>query len=101
MTDPRSPAWKFVLWRQFGAAIDTLENTIRACPDALWDDGSEPPQLFWASAHHVTFYLDHYASASEQGFAPPAPFDLSEFDPSGALPPRTYTKDESLGYVDF
>jgi DinB family protein len=91
--------WATVLWGQFGASIDTLGNAIAACPDVLWDDGSEPPQLFWYGAYHCIFYLDHYLSESEEGFAPPAPFGLTEFDPSGALPERTYTKKELLGYL--
>lgn len=27
--------WKAGLWRQFGAAIDMLDNALRACPDEL------------------------------------------------------------------
>lgn len=94
-------ALRSILWSQFGAAIDTLENAIRACPESLWDDGSEPPDLFWYGAYHALFYLDCYASEVEEGFAPPPPFDLSEYDPSGALPPRTYTKAELLDYLAF
>ena len=93
-------AWRTTLWQQFGAAIDTLERAIRACPDDLWDDGREPPQLFWYSAYHCLFFLDHYLSETEEGFRPPAPFTLSEMDPAGILPERTYTKDEILAYLD-
>ena len=28
--------WKQSLWQQFGAAIDMLDNTLRTCPDELW-----------------------------------------------------------------
>jgi hypothetical protein len=28
--------WKVIIWQQFGAAIDMLENAIEACPDNLW-----------------------------------------------------------------
>ncbi len=91
--------WATVLWRQYGAAIDTLSNTIVACPDALWDDGSQPPELFWYGAYHCIFFLDLYLSESEVGFEPPPPFGLTEFDPSGLLPERTYTKGELLGYL--
>jgi hypothetical protein len=28
--------WKTLLWRQFGAAIDMLDNALRECPDELW-----------------------------------------------------------------
>jgi hypothetical protein len=91
--------WARILWRQLGAAIDTLENAVRACPDALWDDGSQPPEAIWYGAYHCAFYLDHYLSDREEGFAPPPPFGLTEFDPSGLLPERTWTKDEILDYL--
>jgi hypothetical protein len=92
--------WARILWRQLGAAIETLENAVRACPDALWDPPSEDPcDHFWYWAYHAAFYLDHYLSDREEGFAPPPPFDLSEFDPSGRMPPRTYSKEEVLAYL--
>jgi len=30
--------WKTLLWQQFGAAIDMLEDATRACPDDLWSN---------------------------------------------------------------
>jgi len=35
-----------------------------------------------------------------EGFAPPAPFTLDEFDPAGLLPERPYTKDELQRYLE-
>jgi len=32
--------WKAVIWQQFGAAIDMLDNALLACPGKLWDDRS-------------------------------------------------------------
>ena len=93
--------WKMVLRRQFGAALDAMANAIRACPDALWDDGNVAPNLFWYGASHCLFFVDLYASGQEDGFHPPPPFDLSENDPSGRMPPRTYTKQELLDYLEF
>ncbi len=29
--------WKMSVWRQFGAAIDMLENAVRSCPDEQWE----------------------------------------------------------------
>lgn len=84
--------------RQFGAAIDTLENTIVACPDALWDDRSRRPE-YWYVAFHTLFWLDLYLSGAVEGFAPPAPFTLAELDPAGVLPERVYRKDELLRYL--
>ncbi len=86
-------AWKTVLWPQFGAAIDMLENAIDACPDALWSDPSRNPE-FWYVAFHALFFLDFYLAESPAGFAPPRPFTISEPDPVGAVPERPYTREE-------
>lgn len=91
--------WKQILWRQFGAAIDALENAITACPDDLWADRSRQHE-FWYMAYHTLFWLDYYLSESHEGFAPPEPFGLEELDPAGIIPERPYTKDELLSYLE-
>jgi len=88
-----------VLWGQFGAAIDMLENAIRACPDALWSDRARTPE-FWYLAYHTLFFLDLYLHDAVDGFAPPAPFTLDELDPSGVMPDRVYAKRELLSYLE-
>jgi hypothetical protein len=99
--------WRPIIWQQFGAAIDMLDNALVACPDelwqaGLWDDESAPPGLseFWYVAYHTLFWLDLYLSGSVEGFAPPAPFTLDELDPAGLLPERVYTKDELRSYLE-
>ncbi len=101
--------WRTALWKQFGAAIDMLENALLACPDALWHgrlwgdplDPSLPPGFaaFWYITYHTLFWLDLYLTGSFEGFAPPAPFTLDELDPAGALPERPYTRDELNAYL--
>lgn len=91
--------WKAIVRPQFGAAIDMLENAMRACPEELWSDRSRRPE-FWYVAYHTLFFLDLYLSGSLAGFAPPAPFNLDELDPAGLLPDRPYTKDELQTYLD-
>lgn len=86
-----------MLWQQFGASIDMLENAIMGCPDELWDTDAK----FWHIAYHTLFFLDYYLSDDPSNFAPPAPFTLSELDPSGRLPERTYSKEEILTYLNF
>lgn len=99
--------WRTIVWQQFGAAIDMLDNALRACPDHLWRDGlwnnpSERPEYaqFWYIAFHALFWLDYYLSGSVDGFAPPTPFTLDELDPAGLLPERPYTQVELQAYLD-
>ena len=47
------------------------------------------------------FYLDYYLSKDPDSFIPPEPFGLSEFDPSGILPDRVYTKEELLTFLSY
>jgi hypothetical protein len=99
--------WKNIIWNQFGAAIDMLDNALLACPDELWQERlyierEVQPEFaeFWYVAYHALFWLDFYLSESAEGFAPPAPFTLSEFD-AGLLPERVYTKAELQNYLRY
>jgi hypothetical protein len=92
--------WKTIIWQQFGAAIDMLENAMNACPDDLWFD-RKPKSEFWYLVFHTLFFLDFYSSESEEGFKPPEPFTLDELDPAGIFPPHPYTKQELHVYLDY
>ncbi|HEY3342609.1 MAG TPA: DinB family protein [Anaerolineae bacterium] len=99
-----------MLWRQFGAAIDMVGDALRNCPDELWEKNlweDQPDQwvaagfsAFWYLGYHTLFWLDLYLTGAEEGFAPPAPFDLVEMEPNETLP-RTYTREELLGYLEY
>ena len=99
-----------MLWRQFGAAIDMFGDTLRDCPDELWEKSlweDQPDQwvaagfsAFWYLGYHALFWLDLYLFGAEEGFAPPAPFDLVEMEPNEVLP-RVYSRAELLGYLEF
>lgn len=91
--------WRPILWQQFGAAIDMLENAMVACPEEVWGDRSRRPE-FWYIAYHTLFWLDFYLSDSAKGFTPPAPFNLDELDPAGLLPDRVYAKHELHAYLE-
>ncbi len=98
--------WQESVWRQFGAAIDMLENALSACPEDLWEqplfqDPAAPSAFaeFWYIAFHTLFWLDFYLSDSAEGFTPPAPYTLSELE-SGGLPDRVYTKAELRNYLE-
>jgi len=98
-------SWEISVWRQFGAAIDMLDNALQACPDELWqarlyNEPSVQPEFskFWYIVYHTLFWLDLYLSDSLEGFAPPHPFTLSELE-AGLLPDRVYTKTELHTYL--
>ncbi len=89
---------KTIIWQQFGASIDMLENALVACPDEIWGNRSEQPE-YWYLVYHTLFWLDLYLSGSVEGFLPPAPFTLDELDPVGLMPERVYAKDELQTYL--
>src|SRR5436190_6151093 len=91
--------FRAIIWRQFGAAIDMLENALLACPNDLWSDRSQRPE-FWYLVYHTLFFLDLYLSDSVAEFVPPAPFTLDELDPAGVLPDQPYTKDQLQTYLE-
>ena len=88
-----------MLWSQFESSIDLLANAIRNRPVGFWADQSRTPQ-YWYLAFHTLFFPDLYLSGTEKGFIPPPPFTLSETDPSGQMPARTDTKEDSTIYLD-
>lgn len=99
-----------MLWSQFARAIDTLGDALRTCPDDLWEQRLWDDQAdqwvaagfgaFWYLGYHTLFWLDLYLTGAEEGFAPPAPFDLVEME-AGEVLPRTYTRTELLGYLAY
>jgi len=103
-----SPLWKEIVWHQFGAAIETLQNALNACPEELWQarlwrESKVQPEFteFWFVAYHAIFWLDYYCSESAEGFKVPPPFTLSELEMDAALPERVYTKQELQTYLDY
>lgn len=84
------------IWNQFGASLDMLENAIIMCPDEDW--GTETS--FWYASYHCTFWANYYLTAEPNKFALPAPFTLSEFEPTGKMPDRIYSKREVLTYLE-
>lgn len=91
---------KTMVWQQFGAAIDTLGDAIRLCPDELWtavlwrDPDDVAYGEFWFVAYHTLYWLDLYLTGASEGFKPPSPFIR------GALPEKPYTKEQVLAYLD-
>lgn len=96
-----------MLWHQYSIAIDALGDALRHCPDDLWEKQlwqDEADQwvakgfsTFWYLGYHTLFWLDLYLTGAEEGFAPPANFDLVEMEANETLP-RLYGREELLAY---
>lgn len=93
------PNLRSAIHLQFGAALDMLENAVRACPEEHWT-GPRVEQAFWYLTFHTLFWLDYYLADDPATFAPPPPYTLGEMDPAGVYPDRPYRKDELLAYLD-
>lgn len=91
--------WKRSLWGQFGAAIDTLDDALRLCPDELWEtvlwEDEEDPRFgqFWYIAFHTLLWTDLFLGGSYEDFQPPAPFIR------GKLPDKPYSKEDVHTYL--
>ncbi len=98
--------WNAAVSRQLDAVLSMLAGALQKCPDELWeerlwDDPSVPDlAAFWYVAYHTLFWTDLYLGGQLQGFAPPAPYTLSELDSAGLLPERVYTRAELLRYLE-
>jgi len=73
--------WKAIVWGQFGAAVDMLDDAIRACPDGLWSDPDSTPQIpshavigFWYEAFHAAYWVHVYLADHPGAFVPPQGF---------------------------
>ncbi|MBN8634178.1 MAG: DinB family protein [Anaerolineae bacterium] len=91
---------KASIWQQYGAALDTLDDALRLCPDHLWtvqlwnDDEDARYGQFWFIAYHTLFWTDMYLTGTLSGFNPPLPFIR------GKLPDTPYTQEQIKNYLD-
>jgi hypothetical protein len=90
---------KTIVWQQFGAAVDTLDEAITFCPESLWTAALWPDEddarygQFWYIATHSLLWLDLFLTGSSKGFTPPMPFIR------GQLPENPYTKEDVRAYL--
>lgn len=91
---------KLSIWQQYGAALDTLDDALRLCPDHLWtvqlwnDEEDARYGQFWFIAYHTLFWTDLFLTGSMSGFKPPSPFIR------GKLPETPYSKEQVKAYLD-
>ena len=100
--------WQTVIHRQFAAAIQMIQMSVRACPDELWDDRSEGSP-FWHLAYHALYYADLYLSEDEKSFQPMdyhedkahfLPGDYKEYGGIVRTPEKAFTREQLLEYTD-
>ena len=93
--------FKDVLWKNFGAAIDMLGDSISLCPDSLW----QSEKKFFYLSYHTLIFLDYYLTVPARDFKPVLPFALVPMDslPQDAvddvIPNADYTREEILDYL--
>jgi uncharacterized damage-inducible protein DinB len=91
--------WGSIIWHQLGAALDLLDDVVRACPDDLWrdvvwdDPDGQAYGEFWFIVYHTLVWTDRYLSRAGREFKPPEPFI------AGALPEEPYSKDDLRAYL--
>ena len=99
--------WQTSIWQQYGAAIDTLDAALRACPDHLWrsrlwveHNPDERPEYaeFWFLVYHTLKWIDLYLDGTAEGFAPPARFLRYEKEADG-FPKTPYTREDLQAYL--
>jgi hypothetical protein len=82
------------LWKQFGAGLDMLSDSIGTCPDAIWQSDKRFSQL----AYHTLFFLDYYLTKEPVGFTQPSQFSYSEFEEDPEL--VIFPKDDLIIYLE-
>jgi hypothetical protein len=104
-------AWAESTVRNFEQALRLMAAALADCPDDLWETdlwpgkaptgptphgglhGSAP----WFLGYHALLTLDYDLTAEFARWTPPRPFDENTY----SFPNRVFTKDETLGYVDY
>jgi hypothetical protein len=81
------------LWKQFGAALDMLSESITTCPELIW----ETDKRFSKIVYHSLFFLDYYLTKEPIGFTQPEHFTYSEFEEEPEL--VIFTKKELQVYL--
>lgn len=99
---------KATIESQYHAALDMLEEAIRACPDDLWTDASYT-NVFWQVAYHALFYTHLYLHDRLESFRPWSK-GRENYEILGTLPwpphgkpeiGEPYTQAEVLEYLAF
>lgn len=86
----------------FDAALRMLSNSVRICPDGLWQEHGR----FYHLAYHTVIFADYYLSFPASDFDPMIPYtladmdDLSETAVDDVLPTKPVMRAELLDYIE-
>ncbi|MXZ20620.1 MAG: DinB family protein [Caldilineaceae bacterium SB0665_bin_25] len=93
---------------QFHAALTMMEQSVRACPEELWDD-PDHANPFWRIAYHGLFFVNFYLQPSVDNavhweqeregyqFLGPSPWPPHEQPPAE----QAYEREEILAYIEY
>jgi hypothetical protein len=90
------------LWRQFGASIDMLANTIASCPDDYFTTNKR----FYYLVYHTVVFLDYYLTIPHSSFSPILSFTIKDADQrppesiGDMIPDKIYSKQALIDYVN-
>ncbi len=89
------------MWKNFGAAIDMLKDSITLCPDELW----QSERKFFYLTYHTAIFLDYYLTIPVKNFQPALPYTLMDANklPEEAIddviPNQFYSRQEMLAWL--
>jgi hypothetical protein len=55
---------------QYHAALKTLRDAIKKCPDGMWDDPADRAAPLWRVAYHTLYFAHLYLQRSYDDFRP-------------------------------
>lgn len=92
---------------QFTAALDMLEDFVRKCPDAAWDE-PVAKYPFWMVAYHTLCFADLYLAPSNRAWKPdkgkrgePGLHPKGRQELADEYPSRKFAREEILRYVEI
>ena len=94
---------------QYHAALSMMEQTVRLCPENMWD-ASGLGNPFWRVAYHALYVTNHYLQPTEHQPVPwqraRAGYQFLAPSPSPPYTPqphadRPYNRSEMLDLIDF
>jgi hypothetical protein len=88
-----------IVRRHFEPTLEMLRETVRACPDELWDARDEGAP-FWQYAYHTLFWLDFWLTDSPEAFQAPSFHTGDALIETGQTPSVPFSRAQIDGYLE-